>query len=614
MKKAVSYLRHLRTRPLAPFIAALVCFFTFPVTAKSQNFYPLKDVRPGLRGVGRTVFQGSRIEEFQVEILGVLQNLTPKQTVILARLSGGPLAETGVVQGMSGSPVYIDGKLLGAVALGFPFSKEPIVGIQPIEPMIVDSNLRTQTPPAEPVALKLVPGASASRQLTKSFLRNELPSPFGNLSQILTPLSFSGFTPATLQTFAPEFRQLGLEPLQGVSAGSQISPGSSTAAVAPGSMISVGLLTGDMNITADGTVTYVNGKRIYAFGHRFLDTGSTELPFANSEVVAIIPSLNSSFKVCAPREWVGTIVSDRATAVSGEIGRSPHTVPLTVSVHSAVTGAHDYRFHVVNDRFLTPVITQAALFSVIDATERTLGAGTLRLSGRVEFEGKLPALTVRDMFVSDSGLAQQVSADAVVTLAFVLGGGFSSVHMKTMSFTLDPMEGKRQLRIAQAWASSHEVRPGSAIEITTLLQGENGQQFTKSASYRIPIGASLGPLNVTVSDANTLNFPDFGGLSQTALQTPETLIDSINRFRDSNAVYFRVWRQQPSFTVSGPLPGGELTDPPPSVALILADPSDSATSNAALTLTRGSEVAEIAVPVPDYVITGAKTVQVEVKE
>ena len=192
----------------------------------------------------------------------------------------------------------------------------------------------------------------------------------------------------------------------------------------PGSMISVGLITGDMNMTADGTVTYIDGKRIYAFGHRFLDIGSIEFPFARSEVIASIPTLNSSFKLSVPREWMGTILSDRNTAVAGEIGRPSHTVPLTISVRSGAASARDYHLQVVNDRLLTPFLTQAALFSTIDATQRTMGVGTMRLKGEVQFDGALPPLRIHDMFVSDSALAQQVSADAVVTLGFVLGGGF----------------------------------------------------------------------------------------------------------------------------------------------------------------------------------------------
>ncbi|HEY3939986.1 MAG TPA: hypothetical protein VGL97_21335 [Bryobacteraceae bacterium] len=553
------------------------------------------------------------MEEFQVEILGVLQNLGPKQTIILARLSGGPLAQTGVLQGMSGSPVYIDGKLLGAIALGFPFSKEPIAGIQPIEAMLADATF--SAPPAASPSLPAMQVFSHRPTIAN------VPSPFGNLSDIPTPLALAGFSTTTLAAFTPGLRRLGFQPQEGVSAATANSPLTSRSAsslqsgsLQPGSMISVGLITGDMNMTADGTVTYVDGKRLYAFGHRFLDTGSTELPFARSEVIASIPTLNTSFKLSAPRQWAGTILSDRNNAIAGEIGRPSHTVPLTISIHSASTHDHDYHLQVVNDRLLTPFLTQTALFSAIDATERTIGAATLRLQGRAEFEGNLPPLILHDMFVSDSALAQQVSADAVVALGFVLGGGFRNLHLKSMSFTVDQLDTKRQLHLAQAWTSAHEVHPGDSVQITVLLQGENGLELSRTAAYQVPIGAPLGSLNFTVSDANTLNFPDFAGLSQSALQTPESLIDAINSYRNSDALYVRVWRQEPSFNVTGPLPGSELTDPPPSVMLILADPSTSASSNAALTLTRGSEAAQLTIPVNGYVVTGAKTLQVEVKD
>jgi len=578
--------------------------------ASAQNFFPLQDVHPGLRGVGRTVFQGDRIEEFQVEILGVLQNLGPKQTIILARLGGGPLAETGVLQGMSGSPVYIGGKLLGAIALGFPFSKEPIAGIQPIEAMLADATF--SAPPAA--------GASRLPAVLERSDHQNL-TPFGKLAELPTPISLTGFSAATLAAFTPGLRNLGFQPQEGVSAAAANSRQTSTivrptpsAALQAGSMISVGLITGDMNMTADGTVTYVDGKRIYAFGHRFLDIGSIEFPFARSEVIASIPTLNSSFKLSVPREWMGTILSDRNTAVAGELGRPSHTVPLTISVRAGSSRARDYHLQVVNDRLLTPFLTEAALFSTIDATERTVGVGTMRLRGEVEFEGAFPPLRVHDVFVSDNALAQQVSADAVVTLGFVLSAGFANLHLKNMSFTLEQVESKRQLRLVQAWTSAHEVHPGDPLQITALLEGENGLEVTRTVTYHVPAGAPNGSLNFTVSDANTLNFPDFAGVAASSLRTPERLIETINSYRASDALYVRVWRQEPSFNVAGQLPGGELPDPPPSVMLILADPSASANSNAALTLTRGAEAARLTIPIGDYVVTGAKTIQVEVKD
>jgi hypothetical protein len=588
--------------------------------ADAQEFFPLKDVHAGLHGVGRTVFQGNRVEEFQVEVLGVLQNLGPKQTIVIARLSGGPLAETGILQGMSGSPVYIDGKLLGAVALGFAFSKEPIAGIQPIESMLANA---TFTGPAANSAAGLGPLAglfktapSAAHSAVPFNASSNVTSPFGNLSDIPIPLALSGFSANTLNAFSSGMRRLGFQPQEGVAAAGQNSLAAvrATQAIVPGSMISVGLITGDMNMTADGTVTYVNGKRIYAFGHRFLDAGSIEYPFAHSEVIVSIPTVNSSFKLSAPGEWAGTIVSDRITAVAGEIGRPSHTIPVSIAVHSAATGNHDYHLQVVNDRLLTPFLTQAALFSTLDATEKTIGAGTLRLQGKAEFDGNLPPLVIHDMFVSDSSLAQQVSSDAVVALGFVLGGGFTGVHLKSMSFTLDQVDSKRQLRLAQAWASASEVHPGDSVQISTLLQGENGVEVTRGTTFHVPIGAPLGPLNFTISDAATLNFPDFAGLAQSALQDPKRLIDAISAYRNSDGLYVRVWRQEPAFSVRGPLPGAELTDPPPSVMLVLADSSASSWATATQTLTRGSEIDQLTIPLTGFVATGAKTIQINVKE
>jgi SpoIVB peptidase S55 len=575
--------------------------------SKAQNFFPLKDVRAGMHGVGRTIFQGNRIEDFQVEILGVLQNAGPKQSVILARLSGGPLAESGVIQGMSGSPVYIEGRLLGAVALGFAFSKVPIAGIQPIEQMIDESRLKNMAASSSSLARPLDPLHIADVTSPTAPLFS------GGLSQILTPLAVSGLSPGTLQTFSPAFRKLGFEPLEGVSAGSPISPDIS-GNVAPGSMISVQLLSGDMSISADGTVTYVDGKHVYAFGHQFLNTGSTELPFAKSEVLAVLPTLNTSFKLAVPKEWIGTITSDRNTAIAGEIGRRAHTIPATITVKSAVTGSHVYHFNVVNDRLLTPFITQTALFSSLDCTERSVGAGTLHLTERISFENGRPPLELHDTFVSDSALSQQVALNAVVSLSFLLSSNYSDLKIKEMSFVLEPVEAKRQLYITQAWTSAHVVRPGDAVEVTIALAGENGVQMTRSVTYQVPTGAPAGQINITVSDSNTLNFPDYAGMNASSARNSTQLIELLNKYRGSQAAYVRVWRAEPAFTISGPSPGGELTDPPPSIALVLADPSTSPTSNAAQVSTRGSGIAELIAPVDGYVVSGAKTLQVEVKE
>lgn len=587
-----------------------IAFTVAAITANAQDFFPLKDIRPGLHGTARTVFHGGKPDEFQVEIIGVLENVAPKQSVILARLTGGPLAETGVLEGMSGSPVYIDGKLAGAIALGFPFSKETIAGIQPIEEMIADSTFTA--PKIAPAPLDITHGSASWLSSATLPAREDIASPFGKLTEILTPVALSGFTAATFDAFASDFRHLGFEPQQGLSGTSSHShllPED----LAPGSMISVELASGDMSVRADGTVTYRKGNRIYAFGHQFLDGGPTELPFARSEVIGLLPSLNTSFKIAASGEWAGTILSDRSTGIAGEIGRPSHTIPLAITVRSK-TGTHDYHIQIVNDRLLTPFIAQIAIFSAIDATERTIGAGTLHLHGRVDFEDNLPPLVLDDMFVSDSGLAQQVSADAVVSLGFALGAGFTKLRVKDIRFELEPLDVKREVQIAQVWVSAHEVHPGDSVQITALLIGNNGVELTRTARYDVPIGAPAGTLNFTVSDANGLNYPEFAGLGPASFTSPEQMIRKLDRFRGSSAAYVRVWRQEPSFSVPGPSAGAELPDPPPSATLILANTASSLSATLPVNFIRGSDIAELTAPISGYVVAGtAKTVQVEVK-
>lgn len=567
-------------------LAVLALLIAGAMGVRAQAIMPVSEIRAGMHGVGKTIFQGNRIEDFQVDILGVMRNTGPKQDIILARLSGGPLAEAGVIQGMSGSPVYIDGKLIGAVALGFPFSKEPIAGIQPIEQMLAGTGAQ--------------PGGAAAQATA-----------FGNMSQILTPLSFSGFSARTLQAFAPRFRQFGFEPQQGVSAGSPPSREMS-GSVQAGSMISVQLISGDLSVAADGTVTYVRGKRIWAFGHPFMNSGPTEMPFARSEVMAVVPNLNSSFKASNAKEWVGTIVSDRSTAISGEIGRPAHTVPLSIGVKSGAMGEQTYHMQVVRDRLFTPLLTQMALLSVMETTARAIGAGSMRLNMKIEFEGA-PPLNLHDEFVSDSALPQQVAADSVVELGFLLSCGFKSLAIKSIDYELAPVDQKHELHIAQAWTSAHQVQPGDTVTVNVLLAGEDGERLFRTVDYKVPIGAPEGQLNFTVSDANTLNFPEFAGMNAASARTGQELISMLNRYRGSEAAYVRVWRAEPAFTIAATSPGQEITDPPPSVMLVLADPSTSPVANMTQLQTRGSGVAELTIPAPDYVVTGAKTIQVDVR-
>ncbi len=563
-----------------------------------------------MRGIGRTVFNGNKIEEFDVEILGVLDNIGPKESLILARLSGGPLEHTGVMQGMSGSPVYIDGKLAGAVAMAFPFAKDPIAGIRPIEAMVRTSTSAapSSSPPAA-AAGQRVAFALAERDLTRRIPRPE-PAMAGEarMVDIATPISFGGFSRATLDTFAPQLRALGLEPRQGVTSGAKIEPAMGNPAdLKPGSMISVQLMAGDLSVGADGTVTHIDGERIYAFGHRFLDIGATALPFARAEVLTLLANTNTSFKISSAKEWMGTIYQDRNTAVAGELGKRPPMVPVSLTLTRAGKAIDSYQMQMVNDTLLSPLLLQMAVFSAIDATERTAGASSIRITGDVEFENAPGLLRINNMYSADNGSAMQASLSAAVPVAYVMQGGFERLKLKRVALKLEAFDQKKQLAIDSVTTSRRDVRAGEKVELAIVLAGENGAETVRTVEYQVPIGMEPGTLYFTVADANIANIADFRQVLTTTPRSPVQLVSTVNNLHGNNKAYVRVWRADPAFQ----LEGSDLPDPPASVALILGS---SQSSSPGITQTRNSKIGEMEVDAGDMVVTGTKTVQVEVKE
>ena len=569
------------------------------------TFFPLKDVKPGLHGTGRTVFNGNKIEEFDVEILGVLDNIGPKESLILARLSGGPLEHTGVMQGMSGSPVYIDGKLAGAVAMAFPFAKDPIAGIRPIEAMVKTSTSPSPTSSAAPAAAL----ALNERDLTRRIPRPDRASAGeARMVDIATPISFGGFSRSTLDTFAPQLRALGLEPRQGVTTGAKIEPGMGNPAdLKPGSMISVQLMSGDLSVGADGTVTHIDGDRVYAFGHRFLDIGSTALPFARAEVLTLLANTNTSFKISSAKEWMGTIYQDRNTAVAGELGKKPAMVPLTISLSRGGKPVESYQMQMVNDTLLSPLLLQMAVFSAIDGTERTVGASSIRVSGEMEFLNAPALLRINNMYSADNGSIMQASLAAAIPAAYVMQAGFDNLKLKRVALRVEAFDQKKQLNIDNVTTSRHEVRPGETVQLNIALTGENGVEVVRHVDYKVPIGAEPGMLNFTVADAITANIADYRQVLTSTPRSPVQLVSTVNNLHPNTRAYIRVWRADPAYQ----LEGSDLPDPPASVALILGSSQSSAPG---IAQTRNSKVGEMEVDLGDMVINGNKTVQVEVKE
>src|SRR6185369_17048600 len=359
--------------------------------ANGPQLFALEDIRPGMKGTARTVFSGTETEEFGVEVLGVLPGFPgPRQSAIIARLTGANVEKTGVFAGMSGSPVWIDGKLVGAIAFSFPFSKEPIAGITPIKQMIdlFDKGSENNTKPKEPRAVSF-------SQLAATDFKPNLPKPevssislmapvsagspliplLGQqMTPIATPLVFSGISQESLSTFAPQLMANGLLPVSGAGGSAPITPMGSVDEknFPPGSSISVQLVRGDYSLAASGTVTLRDGDRIYAFGHPFLSLGSSDMPMTECSVVTVVPNVNNSFKLAVPGQMVGSISQDRASGIFGLLKQEPKMIPVKVNLHTSRDRTESYSYEIANDTFLTPLLLNITVFNTITSSERAL--------------------------------------------------------------------------------------------------------------------------------------------------------------------------------------------------------------------------------------------------
>jgi len=589
----------------------------------SVPLFPLAEVRPGLKGIGKTVFDGRTISEFQVEILGVLRNVAPRQSVILARLSGGPLEQTGVMAGMSGSPVYIDGRLVGAVALGFQFSKEPIAGITPIEQMVQSfTDEAESTPPSTPrQAWRFEPDAAnpSEPRLLASEMPDLLP-PAANWSsrvlwggaetsllRVATPLMLSGFTPEAVEHFQPQLRALGLIPMQGGGSGAGDQAMGDPSRLQPGSMISVQLVRGDLGVSADGTVTLVDQGRVYAFGHRFLSAGPTDIPFAESEVLAALPSYASSMKISTPGRLLGVIGQDRSSGVMGLLGRRARMVPIELEVTSGQRPGRTYQFEVVNDRFLLPFLVNMAVLSSLGTTERMVGDSTLQVEQTVTLNG-LPEVKVANYFSGSANAPAAAAQSAAATLTYLMQSELGPVDVQGIRLRVLATDRRLTRELERVWSDRREVKPGESLELTALLRAENGEETLQKVSLEIPASLAPGPLSITVADGSTIDRVELSRAGRVVLpRSPQQLIRAINKLRRNDRLYVRLSRLEPGFVIQGE----SFPSPPPSLARTLtSDPSLSAN----ISLTFLSTVADYEMGSLPSLVSGLKTITVTVRD
>jgi len=546
--------------------------------AQSKTF-PVSELKPGMVATGRTVFQGEQLEEFKAHILGVLHNsIGPRRDLILARLEGGPLANTGVIAGMSGSPVYIDGRLVGAVSYSLgEFAKEPLAGITPIEEMIADATLpdsqrRAQVPRAQLTLPVTQEGLRDSLRQAFSWARPFAESPadvsvIGTntvnagiatlLRPISTPISFSGFDTRTIDPLVSAFRDLGFMPVLAGAAqlGSQSSTtsapsGSSSVPLRPGDPIGVALMNGDLQVGATGTVTEVDGNRVYAFGHPFYGLGPTQFPMTRAHVITVLPSLSSSMKIASTGDVIGIVQQDRATTIAGTLGPGPSMIPISLTLNSERGTRQKFSIGIVNDQLFTPLLAYVAILNTLTSYERQNGVGTYTLKGAARVKNHSD-VAFEDLFTGDQP-STYAAASVVAPLNVLLRNAFEAVQFEGLNLEIEASETPRSATLERVWIDGTKVKPGAPVDLRILLRTYRGEEVTQSLPVQIPANAR-GSVSIMVADAARLSQFEARELQVQPLQTTGVpqMIRVLNSARKNNRLYVRLVTRDGGAVVKG---------------------------------------------------------------
>jgi hypothetical protein len=594
-----------------------------PVAAPAVNapaLFPLEDLRPGMKGTARTVFSGSETEEFGVEVLGVLPGFPgPRQSAIIAKLSGSNVEKTGVFAGMSGSPVYIDGKIVGAIAFSFPFSKEPIAGITPIKQMVELFNKGSENQRVKPKE----PRAVSFAQLAGTDWKPNLPKPAVSsvsllapvsagsplmpllgqqMAPIATPLVFSGITQESLSMFAPQLVANGLLPVSGVGGSAAITPLAEVSAktFSPGSSISVQLVRGDYSLAAAGTVTMRDGDRIYAFGHPFLSLGASDMPMTESSVVTVIPNVNNSFKLAVPGRMVGSISQDRASGIFGMLRQAPKMIPVKVNLHTSRDRTETYSYEVASDSFLTPLLLNITVFNTITSSERVLGDSTITVKGEIKVKGQEPIQIDRRFSNNNSPI--QAAGSIAAPVGSLLASGFDDVQLDGITLDISSSETKYAGTLERITLDRTEVRRGEKVEVQAYVRTESGKQFVQRIPVQIPEDAALGQLLVFVGDGGALQ--EGSPAKSFVPQDLGQLVRAINTVKKSDRLYVKLFR----ITAGAVIGTSELPSLPPSMVATL----NSDRTSGGYTPTVLSPVYEMELPPAEFVISGQQLIAIDV--
>jgi hypothetical protein len=577
----------------------------------------LGEIKPGMKGTAWTVFQGTEAEPVPVEIVGLWKNAWgPRQDIILAKL-GGKATRTNVAGGMSGSPVYVGGKLVGAVALRLSvFSPDAICGITPIELMLEINDFDHSRPEDARTPDKVqargpevpVPGELLGQAVAAGALPMMVP--------IEAPLIFSGFTESTLREFGPMFQQLGIAAAQGGGAGTALHTNQLAAgwehALNPGEAVAGVLVDGDMSVTGLGTVTYNDGQRVLAFGHSFFNLGPVDMPMSKGEVLMTLSSSYQPNKFANATDIVGSLHQDRHSGIMGLLGARSDMIPVTMKVRSldakeAVRGEKDFHFNIFVQQKWTPYLMMLTLYNSISGLNEFVDEATYRLNGKVELTGQ------RNVSLSTMQASGDMPMPAPLMLAGWFGEKLNRLYLNNVNppevtrvtVTVDLLPERRVAAIENAWVANPEVQAGDEVPVKVFLRPYRGEPLQREFQVKIPPGLAKGDHRILLSDADTVNrMQNMAGMMNRFIDLPGT-VSLLNQERTNNKLYVSLVEASPTAYYNDKT----LPSLPASVLNVM---QAGQASNRSLFTSPETATEQMALPF-DYVVTGSYSLRIHVK-
>ena len=607
-------------------ISLLVCPLLYsqqpvplPALPKPESYWNVDDIKAGMKGQGKSVVKGVKIESFDAEVLGVLKNTSPGRDLILCRLSGMNLDKTGVIQGMSGSPIYVNGKLLGAVAYAWAFGKEPIAGVTPFCQMVSfaaaherreiaqGKNKPARIGLAKPI---LLDGREYKDVTIADDHREPQPAAADGMWMIplKTPVMTTGMSPRSLAVLRDTFKDSGLVPMQGGGVAANIAEDERNIGLAPGSALSLAMITGDFDMSGIGTVTHIEGKRVYGFGHPFMGLGDCDLPLMTGYTHTIFARQSLSFKMGSPMRTVGVINADTSTCIAGWLDRTPDMMPLSATLLREPDGKpQTYNVKIARLRAMFGPLVQAALTNAVDMEGNFPEEMSAHVKARIEIDGHEPLL-LDDWFAGPTFVGDRAPQLLYAPLGLLVqqlgNNSFETLRFKSIECTTEIQPGRRTADIESSELESDTLSPCETLKAVVTLRPFKGQRQRVTLEVKLPADMAEGSYTALIGD--DLNNARAELRDNPHLATPQNLDNQFQMIRlQLNAKRTNLAMRIPLNTGAGVATAGKtLSNLPPSMVQILSSSKRTNTHTLYSALVARAETS--------YVIQGADSLRFQV--